>query len=46
LEKIFAELAARGEAVSVLVPKANGGFEQLWRLTEKGQRAARRRVNE
>jgi hypothetical protein len=36
-EKILAELAARGEVVSVLVPKANGGFELRWHTTEKGQ---------
>ena len=46
LEMIIAELAARGEVASVLVPKANGGFELRWHPTEKGQRAARRSANE
>jgi len=45
-EKIIGEMAARGELMSKLVPKANGGFEQRWRITEKGHRAARRLANE
>ena len=46
VEKISLEMAARGELMSKLVPKANGGFELRWSLTEKGRRAADRPGNE
>jgi hypothetical protein len=34
-EKTCRELAAQGYLISVMVPKANGGFEQMWCRTGK-----------